>query len=287
MPDFRFEAIGTAWTVSTAGPLDSALKTRILDRVERYDRAFSRFRPDSLVTALARQGSALFPPEAGRLLDLFDQLVRLSGGRLNPLAGASLERLGYDAGYSLVPSGPPLAAPPWHLLERKRTGRGVLLRSPEPVVLDVGAAGKGQLVDLVAAELADAGIGEYLVDAGSDMLRRGDGAVPVALEHPFDPSRAVGVLNLQAGALCASATGRRAWGEGLHHVLDAATGRPVTTVVAAWAVAAQAMVADGLATALFLAEPETLRSAFRFDYVRIFSDGRAQFSDALAGVLFP
>ncbi len=52
-------------------------------------------------------------------------------------------------------------------------------------------------------------------------------------------------------ALCASATNRRAWGDGLHHVLDARTGVPVRSVVATWAVGADAMRADAIATALF------------------------------------
>ena len=46
----------------------------------------------------------------------------------------------------------------------------------------------------------------------------------IGLEHPFDPRRAIGVWEVTDAALCASATNRRAWGDGLHHVLDARTG---------------------------------------------------------------
>ena len=34
------------------------------------------------------------------------------------------------------------------------------------------------------------------------------------------------------GALCSSATNRRAWGDGLHHVIDAMTGLPTRDVIA-------------------------------------------------------
>lgn len=290
MADFRFEAIGTAWAITTPAALDRTLRDRILAVVQAYDRAFSRFRPDSLVTRLGRDREVVLPAAARSLFALFDRLNELTDGRMNPLAGAGLVRLGYDASYTLSPAGPPEPAPDWRVVHRTDDAEGVAVHiDPEaagPVVLDVGAAGKGQLVDLVAAELAAAGVDEYLVDAGSDMLHRGPAPVPTALEHPYDPARAIGVLGLRNRALCASAANRRAWGDGLHHVLDASTGRPVSTVTATWVLADDAMTADGLATALFLTEPSRLRTVFGFDHVRVFSDGRAEFSDALTGVLF-
>jgi thiamine biosynthesis lipoprotein len=57
-------------------------------------------------------------------------------------------------------------------------------------------------------------------------------------------------------------------------------------VAATWVLADDAMTADGLATALFFTDPARLAEEFAFDYVRMFSDGRATFSDAMAGVLF-
>ena len=118
------------------------------------------------------------------------------------------------------------------------------------------------------------------------ILQSGPGSLRVGLEHPFDSILAIGVVHLQDRALCASAANRRAWGEGLHHVLDASTGTPVNAVAATWVLAQDAMTADGLATALFLTDPSSLAAEFDFDYVRMFSDGRAEFSPAMAGVLF-
>ena len=60
----------------------------------------------------------------------------------------------------------------------------------------------------------------------------------------------------------------RAWGEGLHHVLDALTGLPVRDVLATWAVAGTCAQADGIATALFLTPPQQLAAAgLRYDFV--------------------
>ncbi|MBV6760324.1 hypothetical protein KV605_28200 [Rhodococcus opacus] len=41
-------------------------------------------------------------------------------------------------------------------------------------------------------------------------------------------------MNLRDDSLYASATTRRLWGAGLHHVLDGRTRRPVADVVATW-----------------------------------------------------
>jgi FAD:protein FMN transferase len=91
---------------------------------------------------------------------------------------------------------------------------------------------------------------------------------------------------LGSGALCASASNRRAWGDGLHHVLDGTTGAPVRTVVATWAGAATAMEADALATALFLVPAEDLERHFRFSWLKVFSNGSAEYTAEFEGALF-
>ena len=287
MPETKFDAIGTAWTITTAEPLAAPVRAAVADLVEDYDRTYSRFRSDSVITALTGAASTVeLPPSAAPLLSLFDTLHRLSGGAVNPLVGHSLEELGYDAAYSFAGSGP-VPAPDWSAaVSWESTGGMVQLNTRMPVTLDIGAAGKGQLVDLVFGLLRSAGHRELTVDAGSDMRHAGVTGLRVALEHPYDAARAIGIVPLRDRALCASAVNRRAWGDGLHHILDASTGRPVERVAATWVLAADAMTADGLATALFFTDPARLAEEFAFDYVRMFSDGRATFSDAMAGVLF-
>ncbi|HEX9088374.1 MAG TPA: FAD:protein FMN transferase [Arthrobacter sp.] len=282
--DFSFDGIGTRWEISTPSPLSGALRRRLLDAVADYDAAWSRFRPDSLIAGAARQpGRYVMPAEAAALGPLYETLYRLSGGAMTPLIGGSLEQLGYDAAYSLRPGGPPLPAPPW---DEVLDWQGTVLTTRAPVVIDVGAAGKGQLADLVSAELRDGGAGEHFIDAGGDLLNASSAPVDVGLEHPYDPARAIGVVSLGAGALCASAANRRAWGDGLHHVLDGTTGAPVRTVVASWAMAETAVVADALATALFFVEGSRLREEFDFAWLAVHSDGHAEYSADFEGVLF-
>lgn len=282
--DFSFEGIGTQWSISTPLPLGPSLRKRLLDRVEKFDADWSRFRVDSLVTAMAlHPGRYSFPAEAGPLGELYRTLYEVSGGSMTPLIGGSLERLGYDAAYSLRPLGTPLPAPVWaDVLEWS----GTTITTRAPVVLDVGAAGKGLLVDLLADELAAGAVGTFVIDGSGDLLVRGPSSVDVALEHPYNPEQAIGIVPLQGRSLCASAANRRAWGDGLHHVLDGTTGAPVRTAVAAWALADTAVVADALATALFFVPGSTLEETFDFSWLTVFSDGSASYSAEFEGTLF-
>ena len=282
--DFRFDGIGTAWEISTRIPLDPAQRLSVLAEVERYDATWSRFRRDSLVSQMsARPGQYQLPAESVALADLYRELYALSGGAMTPLIGASLEQLGYDAGYSLRPRGAAAAPPAWDAVLE---WRGTSVTTTAPVVLDVGAAGKGQLVDLLADVLRGQGVTDFFIDASGDLLNGGQAPVTVALEHPYDASRAIGTVPLGAGALCASASNRRAWGDGLHHVLDGTTGRPVTTVVATWARANTALEADALATALFVVPAAELESRFRFSWLKVLSSGSAEYSAEFEGALF-
>jgi FAD:protein FMN transferase len=287
--DFRFDGLGTGWEISTPAPLPPALRSAVLAEVERYDSTWSRFREDSLVTRIAAApGQYQLPPEATGLAALYRRLYTLSGGAMTPLIGESLERLGYDPHYSLQPRGDAAPPPAWDAVLE---WHGTSLRTTAPVVLDIGAAGKGQLVDLVADLLRSHGVTDFFIDASGDLLNGGGEfggrePVQVALEHPYDPTKAIGTVPLGSGALCASASNRRAWGDGLHHVLDGTTGAPVRTVVATWARTDTAMEADALATALFLVPAEDLERHFRFSWLKVFSNGSAEYSAEFEGALF-
>ncbi|GAA3590683.1 FAD:protein FMN transferase [Klugiella xanthotipulae] len=283
MPSFAFDAIGAPWQVDTPLPLSGAERGAIRRIAGDFDAAWSRFRSDSTVSRLRNApGEVTLPPESAALAELYRALYRLTEGALSPIVGAALEHWGYGPGYRLTPlSGAP-APRPWDSSVR---WSGTTLAADAPVVLDIGAAGKGCLAGLLARALDAAGHTDYTVDASGDLANRGT-SLRVGLEHPFQPGQAIGVVELGDGALCASATNRRAWGDGLHHILDARTGLPVTTVAATWVLAADPAVADGLATALFSVPGETLAAEFACDYVRMFTDGRVELSPTLPGEVF-
>jgi thiamine biosynthesis lipoprotein len=279
-----FEAIGTRWQIDSALPVDDALAQAVADRIDLFDRTWSRFREDSVVSALARApGTADLGTDAPALFDLYARLADATDGAVSPFVGDALDHLGYDASYSLRErDGARSGAPGWAAVGRLDSST---LHTGEAVTIDIGAAGKGYLVDLVAGILTAAGHSGFTVDASGDLAHRG-GPIRVALEHPYDPSRAIGVVTLGDGAICASATNRRAWGAGLHHVLDGRTGSPVDAVAATWALAPDAATADGVATALFFTPPAALAERFGAEGVRMFTDGRVESSPGFPGELF-
>lgn len=288
---FKFDAIGTSWEINTAAPLGAVTRAQTLDLVERFDSLYSRFRHDSIVTRIAKAadgGAFSFPADAGPMFDLYDRLHDATEGAVDPLVGRDLEHLGYGGDYALVPDHEGITAtvahrPVWHR-DVQREGNTITTR--RPLVVDVGAVGKGRLVDLISDLLTAAGFKDFVVDGGGDICHRGDTALDIGLEHPLDPDMVIGVANLKNGSICASASNRRTWGDGLHHVLDGRTGRPTTEVIATWAVASDTATADGLATALFFGASSRLMAMFDFSYLRMFADGRVEISDNFDGEVF-
>src|SRR5690606_37304195 len=115
--------------------------------IDAFDREWSRFRLDSLVSDLAREGGETDAPEdAVAMLDAYVRLSEATDGAVNPLVGTSLEQLGYGPDYSLRAAEPVPAIRRW---TERLTWADDRLVLTEPSVIDVGAIGKGRLVDRV------------------------------------------------------------------------------------------------------------------------------------------
>ena len=255
------------------------MRAEIAGRIERFDRDWSRFRDDSLVARIARTpGRYRLPGDSAALLGLYRELYAASAGRVSPLVGGALG----SAGFGPRLAGASAAIPRW---DDALAWDGEHLDTVAPLVLDVGAAGKGYLVDLVSGLLTDAGISRHVVDGSGD-LRIRDVPMRIALEHPGDPTKAIGVAELSEGALSASAGNRRRLADGRHHVLDAVTGLPVRDVVATWAVADDDLTADGAATALFFDTDPAWFERRGVEWVRMLSDGALQASRGFPGEVF-
>ena len=142
---------------------------------------------------------------------------------------------------------------------------------------------------------------EFVIDAGGDLLVHTSSPIRVALEDPDDSSRAVGVAEICDGALCASAPSRRHWEVAvderthlaIHHLLNAVDGLPAQQMEATWITVQSTSVADyptavadGLATALFVADPNELSNTFVFDCATLDADRHATISAGFPGRFF-
>lgn len=271
--------LGGGILIHASRPLPDATVDAMRACIEDMERTLSRFREDSLVTCVARAtagGTFSFPDWTLPLFAWIDELARLTDGRLDPCVGADLVRLGYGPAYDLgseedpqVPeqarskdsAGPRTATDSHRISWQADVHRdGTMLTTTHAIALDFGSCAKGYCVDLLMGLVPPET--DVVIDAGGDLRARlSDAPMSVALEDPHDFTQAIGITQLQDGALCASAPSRRSWvdqaGRRAHHLLDAVTGQPVQDVAATWVKVSAAvneyptMVADGLATALF------------------------------------
>lgn len=275
MHEWEFDALGTGWTVTTAEPLSAQTRTAVTAELDRFDRYWSRFRASSTVSEMARcPGAYPVAVDDQPLVDWYRRLYDATGAAVTPMIGQTIADAGYDADYSLNPRGTIAAVPAWDDVLDARPGELLLHR---PALIDVGAAGKGFAVDRIAA-IVGAAHDDVIVDGSGDLVvSPRQTPVRVALEHPADPTRAIGVAELTSGAICASAANHRAWAADWHHIIDPRTAAPARDVIATWAIADTALIADGLATALFFVSADELRRALpdvSFTYVVVRSDGR-------------
>lgn len=283
----HFEAIGTVWEITVRDILSDNVWTQLLQsvqaRIESFDIAYSRFRPDTLVTRMSEAaGSYELPPDAFKMLDFYHKLYTATDGNVTPLIGQVMSDAGYDASYSLQSK--PLRKPPnWEdVLEYDAK----TLTIKQPALLDFGAAGKGYLVDLVAQIIDQAAVRAYTINAGGDILHRDTNrSLEVGLENPLDTSEAIGMVRLGNRSFCASAGSRRKWGE-FHHIIDPIKLQSPRDILATWVIADETMLADGMATALFFTDAAQLAKQFIFSYALLRDDMSLEHSQDFPARIF-
>lgn len=284
MPAFthEFEAIGTSWFIEAADVSEvAALRASIGALVEDFDRNYSRFRNDSLVSKMADSaGTYQLPDDAKLLIDCYRDAYDLTDGIVTPLIGQVLSDAGYDKDYSLK-AGTPVSPPAWDDVLSYSFPK---LTLKTPALLDFGAAGKGYLVDIVGTIISDHTEGPFLVDAGGDMCIRNK-EVHIGMEDPHDPSKVIGVITLSSGALCGSSGSKRAW-QGYHHVIDPFSLASPHEILAVWCVAADTLTADMATTCLFLGNGMEYVKKYGVEYAILLRDYSLDCSDGFPAELF-
>lgn len=226
--------------------------------VEEFDQACSRFRQDSELTALnAAAGRSVAVSRL--LIDSVEAALRaatLTGGDVDPSVGEALIALGYDRDFASIarepgteagdgePFAPKRVTAPaptiakvagWRAIRVDREAGTVLV--PRGVTLDLGATAKALAADRAAARASRrAGCG-VLVGLGGDIALAGPAPqegwrIRVTDDHRKGVDAPGQWVRLRSGGLATSSTTARRWraggGDEVHHLLDPATGRPVT-----------------------------------------------------------
>lgn len=202
-------ALGTGIILYSTEPINPSLQHKLRLFIDDYERVFSRFREDSIISSIAKSkngGEFRFPCWALELFNLYDDFYDATNGTFDACVGADLLELGYDNSVQFLPetsrnkcdmrakadsagvscvsgvSGVSRVAD-WHnwdnykrVLPMKwsnilRDKNSTILKTNHPIQLDFGAIGKGYLVDLIMSMILESlqNKADVLIDAGGDM----------------------------------------------------------------------------------------------------------------------
>jgi thiamine biosynthesis lipoprotein ApbE len=242
-----WRALGTQVRVVVADGerLDDARRMLEADLAE-VDAACSRFRPDSELNALPRDGgSVTIGPLLAEAIGAALRAAALTEGDVDPTVGAALAMLGYDRDFARIAPDAPgtyqkVSATMIAGWQNVRLD-GRVLTMPPGTSLDLGATAKAWAAERSAARIADSLGQGVLVSLGVDIAVAGPppaGGWTIRVQDvtgdPDDqPEGTYSVVAIRDGGLATSSTAVRRWRRGgnvLHHILDPRTGAPADTM---------------------------------------------------------
>lgn len=264
----RMGLLGTLCTITTWGAAAPAVNAAF-DRIAAIDRRMSANRGDSEVSRVnAAAGTAAVSVSDDTFTVIREalSLSRLGDGRFDLTVGPLVALWGIGTDDARVPGSAEIAAAlarmGWRDVVLSETESTIFLRRPG-MAIDLGAIAKGYAADEAAAVLRTKGVRTALIDLGGNVLTLGDkpdgSPWRIGLQDP-DPAvprgTHIGIVEF-AGSLSVvtSGTYERYFvqdGVRYHHLLDTATGRPVSNgLVAVTIVAPRSLDADGYSTLAF------------------------------------
>jgi FAD:protein FMN transferase len=235
----RFPALGGTAVVGVTE--ESALErahAAVQIVIGELDRACSRFREDSELTALNGADGA-WHDVSPMLLDAMRaalRAARLTDGDVDPTIGRALIALGYDRDFDELTPNQTItfaSVPGWRTIELDEFRSRV--RAERGVMIDLGATAKALGADRAAEAAAQATGCGTLVALSGDIATAGEPPhggwrVRVTDDHRAACTVPGQWISVHSGGLATSSTVARRWTttEGdAHHLVDPATGRPV------------------------------------------------------------
>ena len=243
-----------------------------LDLLELIEQQLTIYRADSEVLRINRQAAERPVKVESRLFALLQMAARLhqqTDGALDITSSPLSEAWGFSRRQGRMPSDEEIATALNNVGMDKvllnDADRTVAFQQPG-VSLHLNCIGKGYALDRVAALLDADSAADYLHHGGrSSILARGTcpgsdrPGWTIGLPHPLRPRERLGELRLVDEALGTSGSATQSFeheGRRYGHLLDPRTGRPVTDIYTATAIAPSAAEADALSTAFYVMRPD-------------------------------
>jgi len=232
--------------------------------MQRLERMMSRYRADSLVSALHRsagRGAVLAPPELIAVLQRADELSRLSEGAFDITVGAY-------GGWSFDPQDAHLPRPEDLRRERRLVDHRDVLIDPRAgqarlarpgMRIDLGGVAKLPILQAGLRVLEEHGLRNTMVNGGGDVLTRGQLQGQdwrVGIRDPRAPERLIRTVQMRDGCVASSGDYERCFernGRRYHHLLNPSTGMPSSGVRGVVMVSRQLDPINGLGAAIMVA----------------------------------
>ncbi|MDR7120425.1 FAD:protein FMN transferase [Rheinheimera soli] len=239
-------AQGSSFTVSfwTEQGIDkSALEKQLKKELDRIDLLMSNYRPDSVIEAFnAQQSDELVEvgEELVLMVDIAKQISAHSEGCYDLTVKPYFELWGFRGDQLTKPSAEQIQTLKQTIgLDKVSSDGSRLVKHSPGLRVDVSSIAQGYTVGQLAKILDKAGIQNYLVEVGGELVSKGKKpeakAWRVAIEKPLpDSQKLQKIISVQQDeplSIMTSGTYRHFYdldGVRYSHVLDARTGTPVT-----------------------------------------------------------
>lgn len=252
------------------------------------ERRFSRFLPDSELSRFNGRiaDQVRVSQEMMAALRLCARMHLATGGVFDPAILPALEHAGYDRSFERIPKeqGRATASPPprYSINDLALRESRLTVKAPRDLRLDLGGIGKGLAVDGAQAVLAP--LGDFVIDAGGDILASGNGPEGdgwlVAVGDPRQAGEELARVTIRDEAIATSSIARRRWRQGgmeRHHIIDPRSGEPAATdCISVSVIAPTAVEADVYAKCaliLGVSAGRTLLEARHYDGLFVLHDG--------------
>lgn len=224
---------------------------------------FSRFDENSELSILNNSWGkkTKVSPELFSLINTAVELAKLSNGLFDPTIHDLLETYGYDKMKNFDKNPDKINKEVRLLLKNRQSYESIKLDAERLTIqlmpkqkIDLGNIGKGYAIDL-AANILSQKIDNFFINAGGDIFAKGKNEQnqkwSVGLSIPENINSVFGTILLDNNSLACSGSWAIKYKD-FHHLLNPKTGKPMKDISQSFVIHKSAMMADGLATLLFL-----------------------------------
>lgn len=211
------------------------------------------------------KGTAIVDKDTKYLISHNEFFKTLSGGRFDISIGTISYLYGFPEGPFDVPDENAVSKS----LEKIHKNRFIIVDNKvlksEDVKIDMGAYGKGYIVDKVTEYLKENGIKNFIFNAGGDLFASGSKngkKWKIAIKHPESGKNFLSVIGISDKAVATSGNYERYFekdGRRYIHIFDALTGKNANNYQSISVIAENVEKSDGLATVFFLLSVDEIK----------------------------